>query len=303
MTSRRRILLLGWFSFPAMGATAGDLLVRDLVAGWLKEAHVRFDVALAEPFTGGVDWQAVEPTAYTDLVFVCGPFGNGYPITDLLARFAGCRLHGLDLTVLQPLAEWNPFTQLIERDSDRTSRPDLVFLSEHRPVPVVGVVLVHPQQEYGDRGLHSAANAAIEELLSGREVACVAIDTRLDVNEGLLRSPAQVEALIARMDVIVTTRLHGLVLALKNGLPALAIDPIAGGGKVKRQADSLGWPIVFTADALDQGELSTAMDFCLKIEAMRLARQSRQRAARLLAPLREEFLRGLRPPAAHAKAG
>lgn len=39
--------------------------------------------------------------------------------------------------------------------------------------------------------------------------------------------------MLRRLDVVVTTRLHGLVLALKNGVPALAVDPVAaapGGG-------------------------------------------------------------------------
>ena len=72
----------------------------------------------------------------------------------------------------------------------------------------------------------------------------VVVDTRLA--HGDWRSPAtaaQVEAVIARADVAVTTRLHGLALALKNGIPALAIDPVAGGAKVAAQAAAWGWPV------------------------------------------------------------
>ena len=72
-------------------------------------------------------------------------------------------------------------------------------------------------------------------------MAVVAIDTRLDANRTGLRTPAQVESLIARTDVVVTTRLHGLVLALKNGVPAVAIDTVArrregDGGRPRRSA-------------------------------------------------------------------
>ena len=49
-----------------------------------------------------------------------------------------------------------------------------------------------------------------------------------------LRTAEEVESLIARMDVVLTTRLHGLVLALKHGVPVVAIDPIAGGAKLRR---------------------------------------------------------------------
>jgi Polysaccharide pyruvyl transferase len=49
---------------------------------------------------------------------------------------------------------------------------------------------------------------------------------------------------IARADVVVTTRLHGLVLALTQGMPVLAVDPVAGGAKVATQAAAWGWPVL-----------------------------------------------------------
>ena len=76
-----KTLVAGWFSFEQMGASAGDLLARDVVCQWLREAKVAYDVALAPPFAGGVDWRAVDPASYDNLVFVCGPFGNGEPAT------------------------------------------------------------------------------------------------------------------------------------------------------------------------------------------------------------------------------
>ena len=75
-----------------------------------------------------------------------------------------------------------------------------------------------------------------------------------------LRSPAEVESLIARMDVVVTTRLHGLVLALKNGVPAIAVDTVAGGAKVTRQAEALGWSHVYPAEGLEPETLAAALD-------------------------------------------
>ena len=56
------VLVTGWFSFEQMGATAGDLLVRDLVCEWLECAGLSCDVPLAPPFSGGVDWRSVDPT-------------------------------------------------------------------------------------------------------------------------------------------------------------------------------------------------------------------------------------------------
>ncbi|MHC4709030.1 MAG: polysaccharide pyruvyl transferase family protein [Planctomycetota bacterium] len=285
-----KTLVAGWFSFEKMGATAGDLLARDVVCAWLDDAGHSYDVALAPPFRGGVDWRSVNADDYAQVVFVCGPFGNGWPLTEFLPHFGRCRLIGVDVSMLQRLEEWNPFDLLLERDSSDRANPDITFTSRCPKVPVVGVVLVAPQTEYGDRALHEAANAAIQRLLDAREAARVSIDTRLDENTSGLRTPAEVESMIARMDAVVTTRLHGTVLALKNGVPALPIDPIAGGAKIRRQVETIGWPVSFTADRLHDKELQTAFDYCLTDEARREARQCAARAASVVEELRSRFL-------------
>jgi hypothetical protein len=289
-----RVLVAGWFSFEQMGATAGDILARDLVCRWLDEASVPHDIATAPPFAGGVDWRSVEARQYGHVVFVCGPFGNGWPVTDFLARFAGSRLVGVDLSMLQSLDEWNPFDLLLERDSSRAARPDLVFLSAPSPVPVVGLVRVHPQKEYQERSAHEAADALLDQLLATREVAVVPIDTRLDRNATGLRTAGEVESLIARVDVVLTTRLHGLVLALKNGLPAVAVDPVRGGAKIRRQAETLGWPHAFAVDEATPAGLAAAFERCLRPEARVAASAVAARAREKLAAVRDELLGGLR---------
>lgn len=289
-----RVLVAGWFSFEQMGATAGDLLARDLVAEWLEETGRTYDVATATPFSGGVDWEIVDPAEYSQVVFVCGPFGKGPPLTELLFRFEDVPLIGVNLSLLQPLEEWDPFEHLFERDSDRAARPDISFLSTQPHVPVVGLVLVHFQEEYGDRSLHADVHAAVRELLERRDVAVVPIDTRLDENATGLRTSSQVESLIARMDAVVTTRLHGTVLALKNGVPPLAIDPVAGGAKILRQATILEWPAAFVADALDPGRLGDAFDWCLTEEARRTAKRCGALGPEKLEGLRQEFVRAMR---------
>ena len=131
---------------------------------------------------------------------------------------------------------------MLEQDSSAGTRPDIVFATHQDRVPLVGVVVVEPYEGTMTR----AANAAIGRLLDAHEVSVVPIDTRLDVdnrqgNRAGLRSPSEIESLIARMDMVVTTRLHGLELALKNGVPAIAVDPQAGGAKIERQAREIGW--------------------------------------------------------------
>lgn len=292
-----RALLTGWFSFVDMGATAGDLLVRDLVREWLDEAGVSHDVAHAAPFGDGVRWEMVDPHAYTHLIFVCGPFGNGPPVDAMLDRFASCNLIGVDLSMLDPLDEWNPFELLLERDSDRTSRPDFALIAPAPLVPVVGIILIHPQPEYGERDLHQRANETIESVVAARACARLRIDTRLDLdNEAGLRTPAEVVALIAKADVVVTTRLHGLVLALRSGVPAVAVDPVAGGAKISRQAAALGWPWCFSAD-VNPTTLVAAIDVCLEPAARALAHDVMSQATRALEDAHGMFLRAFRAAA------
>lgn len=288
-----KTLVVGWFSFEQMGATVGDLLTRDVACDWLIRAGCAYDVALAPPFSGGVNWRRVDPKTYAQVVFVCGPFGNGLPVVEFLHHFAACRLIGLNLSMLEPLDAWNPFDLLLERDSSVTARPDTSFLSCQKQVPVVGVVLIHPQPEYNEKDMHQVANDAIHRLVASREVAAVTIDTRLDVNTHGLRSPAEIESLIARMDVVLTTRLHGLVLALKNGVPALAIDPVTRGAKIQRQAETLGWPVIFTTETVKDEALQKAFDYCLTEEARAKAKECFERAVRKVEEVREEFVSAL----------
>jgi hypothetical protein len=288
-----KVLVAGWFSFEQMGATAGDFLVRDVVCDWLKSADCAYDIALAPPFTGGVDWRTAKPENYSAVIFICGPFGNGYPVTEFLERFKHCPLVGMNLSMLKPLEVWNPFDVLFERDSSRAARPDLSFVSTAKRVPVVGVVLVHPQKEYKKGAMHEFANQTIENFIASREVSRVNIDTRLDAGNNSLRTPAEVESLIARMDVVLTTRLHGTVLALKNGVPAIAIDPIAGGAKIRRQAEAINWEIVFTADKVTDKSLQDAFDYCMTEEAKIEAKECAARAAKIITSLRDEFIKSL----------
>ena len=284
-----RILVAGWFSFEEGHATAGDLLARDVVCDWLRRAEHRFDVATAAPFEGGVDIRKVDPKEYSHFIMVCGPFEQGTLERVLLSRFWHCRLIGLNLSMRIPLGEWKPFDYLIERDSSEDAHADLVFASADPHVPVVGVCLVEDYPQGDTR----TANAAIERLIQAEPAAVIKIDTRLDVNGGGLRNPSEIETLIARVDVLVTTRLHGMVLALKNSVPALVIDPEPGGAKIWKQARKIGWPVVFESSNLVDSKLQECFRYCLTTCAKKIARECGHQAAILARCLENNFLKAI----------
>ncbi|MDQ3683655.1 MAG: polysaccharide pyruvyl transferase family protein [Bacteroidota bacterium] len=289
------ILITGWFSYEDMGNTAGDMIARNMVCNWLDDANIPYDVAVSNPslHPGGINLEEANPEKYTDLLFVCGPFGNGSPITELLIRFSRCRLIGVNLTLLEPLESWNPFTFLYERDSSAASNPDITLYAPNPKVPVVGVILITKQDEYGKRDVHQKANQAIEDLVRSREMSVVRIDTVLENNKGGLRTPGEIEALIARMDVVVTTRLHGTVLALKNGVPVIPIDPVAGGAKVTAQVKTLEWPFLFEGEHVSTAILQETFEYCLTKEARLKAAECAQKAIKRIEQIRHRLINDL----------
>jgi hypothetical protein len=113
-----RVLVTGWFSFVHGEATAGDLMAKDVACEWLEAAGHDYDVAFSPAFGEGVRWWEVDPAAYSDVVFVCGP-ARGWQIADLLEHFSGCRTIGLDVSMFEGSSA---FDVLLERDSDAVER-------------------------------------------------------------------------------------------------------------------------------------------------------------------------------------
>jgi hypothetical protein len=126
---------------------------------------------------------------------------------------ASRRWIGVNLSMMERVEEWNPFDVLLERDSNRNERPDLAFAFERPRLPVVVLVQVERFRPlFPERDRQDDARAAARRLAYWRP-AVVEIDTSLDVeNASGIRTPAEVETLIAR----------------RNDVPAVAVDPVAG---------------------------------------------------------------------------
>jgi hypothetical protein len=245
-----RVLVTSWASFLHGEATAGDVLGVRRVREALSTHGIPSDAAWSPRFQpGGLRLEDAEPANYTHLVFVCGP-AHGRQVRELHERFAGCRRIAVGVSVLDRAdPAVTGFHEVLPRDDARSATPDLSLTTHTRRVPVVGVVFAPGQGEYGARGRHDRVHEAIGRWLCTLDCARLPLDTRLDPGQWWSCATAdQFASLVARMDAVVTTRLHGLVLALRAGRPALAVDPIAGGGKVTAQARALDWPALVSAE-------------------------------------------------------
>jgi hypothetical protein len=85
---------------------------------------------------------------------------------------------------------------------------------------------------------------------------------------------------------------------LKNAVPPVVIDPVKGGAKLRRQAEVLGWPVVFHADTVTDAELERAWDYCLSTDARADDAACHSRGVSAIVPIREQFLSWL-----HGQAG
>lgn len=293
-----RILVTGWFSFEDGEVTAGDLLARDSVTGWLRDAGIPHDTAVAGNFRQPceLDLRDARPSRYSHLLFVCGP-AAGERVERLFARFAGCQRIAVGVSVVAG-TDHVPVDHVLARDGETAAAgvPDLSLAAAGQPAPVVAVIRSHPQPEYGTRHRLGDAHAAIDRLLTGSGVAPVSLDTWLHpARPEVCSTPGQVESVLRRVDAVVTTRLHGLVLALKAGVPALAIDPVEGGGKISRQAAALGWPAVVGVDAMDDDAMRKRLAWCLRAGAREEAARRSADGRRRLSQLRGELLQLLAP--------
>lgn len=264
-----RVLVTGWASFVDGEATAGDVLGMAAVRQELERAGLPCDTALSPVMhQGGVRLEEADPARYTHLVFACGPL-HGPQIAGLHRRYRQCRRVAVGVSVIDPAdPAARGFDEILPRDGDGIPPAgDLAVHRRPRRVPAAGVILVGRQAEYRTRGRHGEIADAVIGWLRDWEGALVPLDTRMDQADWrLCENPAQFEAIIRRLDLVVTMRLHGLVLALLNGVPALAVDPVAGGAKVSAQALAWTWPAVVQAGRdgkLDREGLSYWRQWCL----------------------------------------
>lgn len=294
-----RVLVTGWFTVDGGEATAGDLLAMEEVRDVLRGAGADVSVVTNAGFPDGTRLGDVDPDAVDCLVFVCGPL-HGDRVGRLVDRFPAARKVAVNVSAVDPdLAA--RFDVVLARDGGardgrpaaHAAAPDITLLRRPPRLPVVGVVRAHPQPEY--RGAaHARADDAVRLLLASRPCAVVDFDTRVHPSADPLaahaRHPAEVTSLAGRMDAVVSTRLHGMVLALGQGVPVVAIDPVAGGAKVTAQASALDWPCCFAVDDLHPEHLAEALTWSLTSEARSLAAAVADRARDRLGPLPDRIV-------------
>ncbi|MEU3216693.1 polysaccharide pyruvyl transferase family protein [Streptomyces sp. NPDC006971] len=278
-----RVLVTGWFSFRDGEVTAGDVLAQRAVSDALGRLGIAHDTAWSPVFDpGALTLEAALPERYEQVLFVCGPL-HGHQVDALHERYSRCRRLAVGVSVIATDAPAvTGFHRVVARDGpDGPPLPDLSsFAPAGRPLPVAGLALTWGQGEYGFRRGHAETGETLRDWLGGKDCARVEADTRL-AHDGvrLCRTADQYLSLVARLDIMVTDRLHGMVLALRSGVPVLAVDPVRGGAKVSAQAAVLRWPATLPCETLDEQALDRWWDWCLSPAGRAAAGRRRTRMA------------------------
>ena len=291
-----RIVVAGWPSFVDGEATAGDLLAMARVAEALRGPGRRVEQLFSPVLDAAAESAtSVDPHGCALLVFACGPV-RGRQVAALHERFAAARRIAVGVSVPDPAdPAATGFDRILARDTGGSpaATADLCrHAPDPLPVPVVGVVLAPGQPEYGDRRRHDAVHTALEDWLTGLDAARLPLDTRVDPRDWRHAATAdQFRAVLERLDVVVTTRLHGLVLGLRAGVPVLAVDPVAGGAKVAAQGRVLGWPVLDADDvtgAHGRATLDQAWRWCTDAAGRARAIAAERGTDPVLSALQEE---------------
>src|SRR5206468_2284223 len=207
----QRALVVGWPSFVDGIATAGDVLGMEAAREELQRAGLPCDMAFSPVFRPeGLRLEDAEPARYTHLVFACGPL-HGPQVAGLHTRYAHCRRVAVGVSVIDPAdPAASGFHVILARDGNGAApQADLALHPRHPSVPVAGVILADTQPEYGERGRGDQAEADLTRWLRGWDCALIPLDTRLDREDWRLPyHPAELEAIIGRLDLVVTTLPH-----------------------------------------------------------------------------------------------
>lgn len=118
---------------------------------------------------------------------------------------------------------------------------------------MIGLALRGEQHEYGAelclwREAEQMFGALLDLLARHRSVRIVEIENHLKRSQ---RQPDDIEAQYAACDLVLTTRFHGAIAALRHNVPFIALDQIRHGGKVMPLLAGSGWQGVLRVDSTE----------------------------------------------------
>jgi hypothetical protein len=232
------ILVSWWGSFEDGGETIGDLWAACAVAKRLAASNCNFAIAgktqYAEFPLAVSAWQNAVPEEVGTLMFVCGPVSaESIEFRAMIRHFSRSQKIAVGVSILPQSSSfhWNPFDIVLARDGCGPSYGDLApayatELGQNSHLPsdkrCIGLCFRGQQGEYGiGSSLHEKAHDLAHSLAAKTLIPVQILDTRLHNDQD--RS----SGIVSQFDgckFVISTRLHGVLLSICRGIPALGID-------------------------------------------------------------------------------
>jgi len=260
----KRILVAWWGTSKHGSPTIGDHMAVSNLALALLQNGAEVDVASYHHVECGaaniVDWMRINPRAYRCVAFVCGPLSNEFYFRLFFFRFRHARKVAVGVSVIDPkLPGTRLFDEIIARDGMPQESFDLSLAGApqqimHRQRRHIAVCLRGHQSEYGDANCYSTRlDSMIYKVASGFADHIEHISTVVGKHNTVQR----IHESFADAKLVITTRLHGALLALYHRTPFVAIDQIKGGRKVASVLRRVPWNHVYPFD-VDEPTLERA---------------------------------------------
>jgi hypothetical protein len=303
-------LLVAWYGSFEKNGTIGDYLSVKSLTHFLAGKNFDFDCACYKEFEGLkgniVNLEETRHDQYNALIYCCGPIIRTHPKTNSLFH-AFHQQHKIGIGVsLFPSDHSNfinPFDFILARENGDKDYEDIAIIAPENPGKTVrrkkginvGLVLRNEQHEYGAENCrHKQANSILLRLAKDlirptggffswlfkspkEKGTIIKIDNHLE-SSGM--SPDEIEKLYQRCDIVLTTRYHGSMLALRNNIPFIAIDQIFDGAKVYKLVSRMGYPFVWKINEVEYD--------IIKKHALELLKK---KYARLISSIRHESCR------------
>jgi hypothetical protein len=295
-------IIVGWWGSIEMSPTAGDKLAVDAVVNALSTTITEIHVSSLTPYKHNkaltIPWQKTVATDYALFVFVCGPLVfSSKSLCKMLRHYNSCKRVAIGVSIINVndplLTEY--FDGIIPRDmSGPHSKYKETFdvaLAALSPLPHVsqripqsdkikiGCVLRGNQSEYGERCWFQKAVELMHTLSTLPNVEIKQFDTVLIPK--LKYDTQRVLDNFSNLDLVITTRMHGLLLSLSMGIPVIAMDQIEGGKKVTNISNKIEWDWCYSVKDINLSDITQCLSQVFEADTRSKVEKSRALAMSL----------------------
>jgi hypothetical protein len=237
-------LIASWATIDHRHATIGDRLAVQVVIDALGRAGVPTALPSRDQFRAG----QLDLSEQAILVWVCGPIDFSYDKQqEILGRNGtGWVITDATLITTDLSAPVQADISTIRDGPGRPTSADFAVLAPpENAAQIAAVILRGHQPEYRQApSVHHDVEAAVAAALNATLHYQVPLSTRNQPGIPPGKAAAALEFLLQIAAVVITSRLHGIVHAVRAGVLPIVIDEIIGGGKITACATAFGLPVL-----------------------------------------------------------